>query len=136
MTKDEELTVDDLRYEWPENILTYETRFWMGLTLNDLLAAVLPFILAIAVLPPGIFGLILGAVAGLCGLLAVKKFDRFGGRGLVTYLIARAMHAYRQPAVELPVILPRSAYEQVTIQTWGGEELVSMGGGDGGGGEQ
>jgi hypothetical protein len=128
----DELTVDDLKYGWPENILAYETRFWMGLTLNDMLAAVLPFVLVIALLPSGVFTLVLGAVAGLTGLLAVKKFDRFGGRGLVTYAIARIIHAYRRPAVELPLIIPRSGFEQVSIQTWGGDELVAMGGGDGG----
>jgi hypothetical protein len=125
--RDDEFTVDDLKYQWPENVLAYETRFFMGLTLNDMLAAVVPFILAVTLLPPGIAGLVLGAVAGLVGLLAVKKFDRFGGRGLVAYGIARALHAYRSPAVELPVILPRSSVEHVVVETWGGEELLTMG---------
>ena len=126
MAKDE-LIVDDLKYQWPENILDYETKFWMGLTLTDLLGAVLPFVMVTALTPAGAVSLALGVVAGLVGLLAVKKFDKFGGRGLIPYLAARLIHSYRQPLVDLPMILPRSGYEAVDVSTWGGESLISMG---------
>lgn len=134
MARDDELTVDDLKYEWPENILTYETRFWMGLTLTDMLGAVLPFVMVTALVPSGVMSLVLGVVAGLVGLLSVKKFDKFGGRGLMVYLGVRLIHLYQKPGVDLPMILPRSGYEAVNVQTWGGDTLMSMG--DGGGDEE
>lgn len=128
MAQQDELTVDDLKYEWPENILDYETKFMMGLTMNDLLGAVLPFIMVTALGPSGPMTLVLAAVAGLLGLLSIKKFDGLGGRGLIVYGIVRLIHAYRKPTVDLPIILPRSGYEAVDVQTWGGDTLMSMGG--------
>ena len=38
--------IDDLSYQWPPNILSYETRFWAGLTITNMMAMALPFMAA------------------------------------------------------------------------------------------
>jgi hypothetical protein len=127
----DELAVDDLRYEWPENVLGYEVRYWGGLTLTDMIAGLLPFVLTMMLLPASVLGLVVGAVAGLAGLVSVKKFDRFGRRSVITYAFARIAHARSAQSVELPIIIPRSGFEEVSVRTWGGEQLLSMGSGEG-----
>jgi hypothetical protein len=127
MAEDKPQTVDDLQYQFPPNILTYETRFMAGLTMTDMLAAALPFV-GVVMMLQSIVGMVLGVLAGVAGLLAVKKFERLGNRNLPSYLLARLIHHFRHPEVELPLIVPRGSGATVSLQTWDGDELVSLGG--------
>ena len=115
-------SVDDLSYEWPPGILHYETRYLLGLTMNELLIVAIPALglLLLAGIPAGV-------LSALTGLLLVKRFEALGGRSLPLYLIARLRHARRRDAVRLPLILPPGAGELV-IATWEGEEMMRIGG--------
>ena len=115
-------SVDDLSYDWPPDVLHYETRYFLGLTINELLILALP-----ALLLTILVGIPAGAVAALLGLLALKRFEAFGGRSLPLYLFARLRHARRRETVMLPLILPRGEGELV-ITTWDDEEMMRIGG--------
>ncbi len=126
-------SVDDLRYAMPQNVLSYETKFWGGLTLFDMIAIAIPFI-AISAVTRGsmkIGGLILAALGSLVGFLVVRKWEGLGHRSLISYLVARVVHSIQQPVVEMPLIIPRSVgQERVTLRTWSGDTLLTIGGGD------
>lgn len=119
---------DDLHYEWPTDVLHYETRYFLGLTLNELLIVSLP---AIALLMTfrwlGAAGLFLAVVAAVAGLLLIKKFDALGGRSAAAYLVSRWIHARRgEKTVRMPLILPPEEGFLV-IQTWEGQEVMRIG---------
>lgn len=116
-------SVDDLSYEWPPDVLHYETRYFLGLTMSELLIVSLP-----AVLLTPFAGIAAGAVCALAGLLLVKRFEAFGGRSLPLYLIAWLRHArQRETIIRLPLILPPGEGGLI-ITTWEGKEVMRIGG--------
>lgn len=117
---------DELRYDLPQNILLYEQRFWGGLTLPEMFAGVFPFMGGIMLIQ-GVGGMIAGAIGALLGFLAMKKFERFGGRSLVGYLIARWLHRRRKPSIKMRRIFP-AGHGQVIILGEDGETKMEIGG--------
>jgi len=114
--------VDDLSCEWPVDVLHYETRYFLGLTLNELIAIAIPTIGLLLVSP------VLGVLAALLGLLMVKRFDALGERSLLAHLVARSLYARRDSGtVTLPLILPQGKEAEMIITTWDGEEVMSIG---------
>jgi len=122
---DEIESVDDLRYEWPDNILGYETKLWGGLTLQEMLAAIAPFMVCIFVMK-GWFGFVAGIVGGLGVLASVKKLDALGSRSVVVYLLARLLYTRQSQVIELPLIMP-VGNEALVVETWAGETIMTVG---------
>ena len=120
--------LSDLVYEWPVDVLHYETRYFLGLTLNELLIISLPAIaLLMAYRWLGAAALFLAVLAAGTGLLLLKRFDTLGGRSAISYLVARAAHSRRPDrSVRLPLILPPEG-GAIVIETWEGEELLRIG---------
>ncbi len=123
--------VDELTYEWPSNILKYETKFWAGLTITHMLAMALPFLLITLIFNqtghPAI-GAVLGVVGALAGLLVTRPFEKFGGMSLPVYLTRRFVDARQRPIIEMPMIMPSTGDEQIIIETWDGEAVMELGG--------
>ena len=84
----EPMKVDDLQYDWPKNILTYESRSFMGMSLQELMIVALPAVIVIAFLQ----NLILGLITGVVSFLLVRKFEGLGDRNLIAYPLARLQH--------------------------------------------
>ena len=114
-------TVDDLSHEWPPDVLRYESRYFLGLTLNEMLMIAIP---GVALLLAG--GFILGVLGFAGAFLSVKKFEALGGRRFPVYVVARLLHARRNSALTLPLIMPTGG-EAVMVTTWDGEEVLRIG---------
>ncbi len=114
-------SVDDLSYELPLDVLHYETRYFLGLTMNELLIVSVPAIglMLLAGIPAGV-------LTALTGLLLAKRFEALGGRSLPVYLVARLRHIRRRDTVVMPLILPSGGGE-VVFTTWEGEEIMRIG---------
>ena len=126
MTDESVLSVDDLRYDWPPNILSYETRFWGGLTLPDMMGAAVPVMLVLS-RAQGVGGLVLAVLAGVVGFLVVKKWPGLDNRNLPGYLVARVIHRIQKPRVEMPLIMPRGGRKtKVTVRDWSGNVVARM----------
>ncbi len=123
----DEGTVEALRYDWPQNVLEYETRFWGGLTLADMMGAALPAILAITMVD-GLGGIVLAGVAGIAGFLVVKKWDGLGNRSFPLYLAARAANKLQGRRIEMPVIIAGYGASQFTVRSWDGTEIAKVSG--------
>ena len=115
--------VEELQYDWPPNVLRYETRYMFGLTVNDMLMIALPATLLMMVSP------LLGLVGGAVGLLLMIRFEGLGDRRLLAYLIARIKHRFNRHPVVLPLIRPVGDAE-VFFTDLDGIELARFGGGD------
>ncbi len=115
--------VEDLQYDWPPNVLRYETRYLFGLSVNDMLMIALPSVLLMMIYP------LLGLAGGAIGLLLMIRFEGLGDRRLLAYLIARIKHRFNHRPVVLPLIRPiRDA--EVYFTDLDGIELARYGGGD------
>jgi hypothetical protein len=125
MANDEIESVDDLRYEWPDNVLGYETKLWGGLTLQEMLAVIGPFMLCVFVVK-SLAGILLGAVCGLGVLMSVKKLDALGNRSIVAYLFARVAYNAKRAVIDLPLIMP-VGNDALVVESWAGETLMTVG---------
>ena len=125
MANDEIESVDDLRYEWLDNVLGYETKMWGGLTLQEMLAAIAPFMLCVFVVK-SLAGIILGVICGLGALMSVTKLDALGNRSVVVYLFARVAYNAKRAVIELPLIMP-VGNEALVVESWEGETLMTVG---------
>ena len=99
----EPMKVDDLQYDWPKNILAYESRVFLGLSLQELMFVALPAVVVMTFLG----NLILGVIIAVVSFLLVRKFEGLGDRNLIAYALARVQHlaAERtpgQPAADPP----------------------------------
>ena len=118
------IKVDDLQYDWPVNILTYESRVFMGLSLQELLLISLPAVLILILLGSPI----LGGLAAVISFLLVRKFESLGDRNIIFYLLARIRHnAQKEHVITLPVILPSGEQSAFVITDLDGQEVMSFG---------
>lgn len=118
------MQVDDLQYDWPVNILTYESRMFLGLSLQELLIVALPAVMILMVMG----NLILGGIAALLSFLLVRKFEGLGDRNLIFYALARVQHnAQKENRVALPMILPGGQQDAFVITDLDGEEVMRIG---------
>ena len=121
----EPMKVDDLQYDWPKNILNYESRTFLGMSLQELIIVTLPAVMVIAFMGNIILGLIIGVIS----FLLVRKFEGLGDRNLIAYLLARVQHMVQQEhQVNLPLILPGGQQEEFVITDLEGEEVMRIGG--------
>ncbi len=117
-------SVDDLRYDWPVDVLHYESRMFLGLSMQEGVgvAAVAGLILMQTSSLP------LGLGAAVIGYLLVKRFEGLGDRNLPAYLVDRLTYAARSHEVTLPVILPGGGQESVVITDLDGGLIAEVGG--------
>ena len=113
--------VDELQYDWPANVLRYESRHLFGLTVNDLLIIALPAAGLMMISP------LLGLAAGAVGMLLMIRFEGLGDRRLLAYLAARLKHHFNRRPVVLPLIRPVLDAE-VIFTDLDGVEIARFGG--------
>ena len=116
------MNVNDLQYDWPQNVLGYEARLLFGLTVNELL------VLAGIGMAAMFVHLLLGLAALILGVLMMLRFETFGNRRMPEYLLARLRHRFGSCEVILPRILPADDDEELIITDLNGAELARMGG--------
>lgn len=114
--------VDDLQYDWPVDVLHYESKLFLGLNFQDVLIVSVPGVL------PMLFGyLAVGVVGAVLGYLLVRKFEGLGDRNVLVYLFARLQAQVQEHTVSLPLILPSEQVETVVITDLDGNEIARIG---------
>lgn len=114
--------VDDLQYDWPVDILHYESKLMFGLNLQDLLVVVLPGAIPLLFRQFG-----LGVVCAVASYLLIRKFEGLGDRNILAYLLARLLVGAQDQTVALPLILPSDQVETVIVTDLEGNELARIG---------
>lgn len=112
------LSIDDLEYRWPADVVNYETKYLMGFTMSELLIVALP---ALGVTMAS--GPLLGALAATLGFMLSRRFEPMGGHSMIGYLVARMLHARVRQDVFMPLILPRGS-ANLTVLSWDDEVLI------------
>lgn len=114
----------ELSYRLPPDVLHYEPTYFFGLSLQDMLIVVVPSLIAI-----NAAGIVWGAIVGLIGLLAMKRWDMFGNRSVVIYFALLLWYRYRPGEVTAPRVLPLHP-SRVEISSWEGNKLFVLEGGE------
>jgi len=117
--------VDDLQYDWPVDIVHYESKYLLGLNLQNLLLVAM-----LGIVPIMFNKLGWGVVGALVGYLLVRKFEGLGDRNVLAYLLARLLAKAQDQTVTLPLILPPDQVETVIVTDLEGNELARIGGSD------
>lgn len=124
-TKDEISSVDDLQYDWPPNVLAYESvRLLGGLSITDLMAGALPGAFLLAV------NLWVGLAAIAVGLVLCIRFEGLGGRRLLGYAFAWLRFRFTRRPVALPAILPTAGDNTLRILDGEGNVVAEIVGGE------
>ena len=93
--------MDDLIYEWPPNVDSYESRIILGLTWTEAIITAMGFMLPVMAQK----GLMLGILFGLLAFAAIKRFERLGSISLPQYGWYRLQAWRSQEHIELPLIV-------------------------------
>ena len=114
--------IDDLQYDWPVDVLHYESKLFLGLNFQEVLVVAVPSVL------PMLFGhFAVGVVGAVLGYLLVRKFEGLGDRNVLAYLLARLRALVQEHTVTLPLILPSEQVETVVITDLEGNEIARIG---------
>jgi len=114
----------DLSYRLPPDVLHYETKYFFGLNLTDMLIAVMP---ALAALNVG--GPIWGAIVVALMLAGLKRWDGLGDRSVVVFLAFVIWYRYKPGEVQAPRVLPLHP-SRVEVHSWDGNRLYVIEGED------
>ena len=110
----------DLSYRLPPDVLHYEPKYIFGLSLQDMLVAVVPALLAI-----NAGGIVWGAIVGFIGIAAMKRWDGFGNRSVVVYVALLLWYRYKPGEVIAPRVLPLHP-SRVEVSSWEGDTLFVL----------
>ncbi|MCP4425279.1 MAG: hypothetical protein GY803_12355 [Chloroflexi bacterium] len=115
------IDLDELQYDWPPNVLAFDTKFIFGLTMIEMLV--------VAGVGLGLLrlGLGVGLLGGGLALLLVKEYEALGGRRVPEYFLAWFLYRFAQKTVILPDILPAAEME-VIVRDLEGREIMRIGG--------
>lgn len=112
-------TMEDLTYEWPPHVGRYEARFF-GFTLIEAVAAVMSFLVIIALSSQLVTAVVVAAIVLLC----VRRLERLGGVSLPVYLFYRLRAATSRETLELPLITTYGHDGVVEIENWDGTTVA------------
>jgi hypothetical protein len=112
--------VDDLQYDWPANVVSYDTRYFLGLSMQELM------LIAGFGIGALLINLFLAPVGAVLGFLMVKRFEGLGDRRVPQYALAYLLYRARDRTVTLPRLLPTEEI-QVTITDMDGNLIASFG---------
>jgi len=116
----EEIDLDDLQYDWPPNVLVYDTKFMLGLNMYEMLAVALAALLLFQL------GIVAGLVGGALTLLLVRQYESLDNRRVHEYALAWVQFRLTRSSVTLPDLLPSQEME-VVIRDLEGQEVLRMG---------
>jgi hypothetical protein len=118
---------EQLQYPWPPNLTTYETKLWLGVTVQQAMLMVMGGMLPMATLRSG-WGFVLGLVIAAIIFLSFKKVGRWGGISFPVYLWLRVIGLFNREVevMELPLILG-SGQSTVEVEDWEGVTLMVLG---------
>lgn len=117
--------LQQLSYEWPANLHTYETTLFLGLSAVEAIVAVFALMLPLVVLDSVILGGLFGvALAGLA-LLSIKRIERLGNVPLPVFLAQRLIAQYRPRTIQLPLVMG-SEGGTIHVEGLDGETLLTM----------
>ena len=110
---------EELSYQWPSNVKTFEKRI-LGVRIYEMMGAAMVGLMVLALTRSlnVYLSIVLAAAAFVLTLVAIIRPDRWGGLPLPLYLYART-----RPAVQadLPTIVSVQMKGEVVIETWDGE---------------
>ena len=110
----------DLSYRLPPDVLHYEPKYFFGLSLQDLMFAVLPALLAMQFGGP-----VWGLIAGIGMLLGLRRWDNLGNYSGIVYLALLLWYRYRPAEVVAPRVLPVKA-SRIEVHSWDGKKLFAI----------
>jgi hypothetical protein len=116
----EQINIDDLQYDWPPNVLVYDTKFMLGLNMYEMLA------IAGAALFFFQFGIVVGFIGGGLALLLVRQYEGLDNRRLHEYALTWVLFKLTHNTVTLPDILPSQSME-IVIRDLDDQEVIRMG---------
>ena len=83
-------------YEWPPNLTQYEATIFMGLSTTEAVGGGIALIAAVMLIPHKVVGGVVGVLAALLVVLALKKMERLGNISIPVFLWKR-WRASRNP---------------------------------------
>lgn len=110
----------DLSYRLPPDVLHYEPKYIFGLSLQDMLVAVIPALLAV-----NTAGIVWGVIVGFIGIAATKRWAAFGNRSVVVYVALLLWYHYKPGEVVAPRVLPLRP-SRVEVSSWEGDTLFVL----------
>ena len=110
----------DLSYRLPPDVLHYEPKYLFGLSLTDLMAAVIPALFVI-----NTAGIVWGALVGGLVLVGMKRWENIGNRSIVIYLASLLWYRYKPGEVIAPRVLPLHP-SRVEVHSWEGNRLYTL----------
>ena len=109
--------MDELNYHIPPDILQYESKYFFGFGMNELMVAMfvaMPLML--------IVGPLTGMLGGALTLVAMRRYDGLGNRSVVMYLAAMAWYRFKPREVIMPRTLP-PGNARLEIHSWEGDPM-------------
>lgn len=111
---------NELTYHLPPDILHYEPKYYFGLSLQEMMAAVLPSMGVMF-----IFGPVLGAITAIGMILGLRRWENFGNRSVLVYLGLFVWYRYRPGEISIPRVLPLHP-SRVEVANWEGQTLFVL----------
>ena len=115
----EKIELDDLQYDWPPNVLVYDTQFIFGLNMYEAMAVVIVAMLLLQ------YGIVLGIVGGALTLLLVRQYEALDNRRVHEYALDWLRFRLTRNTVTLPDILPSRPMD-VVVHDLDGQEVIRM----------
>ncbi len=116
--------MEDLTYQWPSNLTSYEAKIILGLTSTEAMATAMAFLLPVGTMTSG-FGLFVGFALAIIVLLSIKKVERFGNQPVLIHFARKTIEGRQNKEVELPLIMGGDS-ASVELESWEGETLMTI----------
>ena len=108
---------DELNYQVPPDILHYESKYFLGFGMSEVMAGLIVGMLFMLGNSP-----VTGLIAGAFTLVAMRRYDGLGNRSVVMYLGAWIWYRWRPQNVIMPRTLPPGA-ARLEITSWDGDPM-------------
>lgn len=112
---------DDLTYTLPPDILRYETKYFFGFGINELLIAATAG-LVVMMLVSTLVGLLTGVIV----LVSLRRYESLGNRSLPAYALAIVWRRLSTAPVVVPRTFPSGSGGRVEFISWEGEKLFAL----------
>ena len=108
---------EEMNYHIPPDILHYESKYFLGFGMQEVMAALVVGMLFMLLNNP-----LLGLVAGGFTLVAMRRYEGLGNRSVVMYLTAWVWYRWRPQNIVMPRTLPPGA-ARLEISSWDGDPM-------------
>jgi len=122
------MNINDIHYDWPIDILHYETRYFLGLSLMELMIIALPAVGVALLLQKmlGLFSIVLGAILAVAIFFCVRRWAGLGDQTLIAYAFFSLKTLMRNEIVSLPIIYPATGMDEIRIEDLDGNLVTTI----------